>query len=304
MNRKLKNTLSLVGVLAGILALGFAFIFIFQKPKIKKKKKELTDLRAYEYDTKTLKDQLAEKTRRANQLDSILAARKFIIPKSLKPVKYYEFMNDVNRYFSEHAKINIEYLETKSERDFFLHEYKVTGYGTFNDIYQLVFAHEQSKELKKIRTVNLSNYIVVQDDADSKYLVSFAFTVDVYYSQDDRFATSNFNENELKTSVKYDIFYPLIRTSVPPNTEALLDVQNARLLALVPEGAFISDSKGESYLLMEGDKVYLGYLTKIDFQKSKVRFVLNKGGIVESVELELEKERIEKDKQAPGGQPK
>ncbi|MDP3831240.1 MAG: hypothetical protein Q8Q47_08215, partial [Ignavibacteriaceae bacterium] len=79
-------------------------------------------------------------------------------------------------------------------------------------------------------------------------------------------------------------------TDIPPNFDGLLDVQGARLLALVPEGAFVSDMKGNSYLLIEGDQVYLGYLTKIDYKNNSVKFILNKGGIVENVSLELERE--------------
>ncbi len=69
----------------------------------------------------------------------------------------------------------------------------------------------------------------------------------------------------------------------------MLDVQSAELLALIPEGAFIADSKGTTYLLWEGDKVYLGYLTEIDYDENVVHFVLNKGGIIEKITLNLEK---------------
>ena len=84
-------------------------------------------------------------------------------------------------------------------------------------------------------------------------------------------------------------FYPLIRIDIPPNVDDLLDVQSAELLALIPEGAFITDSKGTSHLLWEGDKVYLGYLTEIDYDENIVQFVLNKGGIIEKITLNLEK---------------
>ena len=69
----------------------------------------------------------------------------------------------------------------------------------------------------------------------------------------------------------------------------MLFVQNAVLLALIPDGAFLADASGNTFLLWEGDKVYLGYLTNIDYQKSEVSFVLNKGGIIETKTLTLEK---------------
>jgi hypothetical protein len=75
-----------------------------------------------------------------------------------------------------------------------------------------------------------------------------------------------------------------------------LDVQGAKLLALIPEGAFLSDSKGNTYLLWEGQQVYLGYLTKIDYDHNTVSFILNKGGIIEKTDLTLEKEIVNKKK--------
>ena len=114
--------------------------------------------------------------------------------------------------------------------------------------------------------------------------------VHVYYATNDRFATAEFVENNLSTQPIYDAFYPLIRNEIPPNVDNLLDVQGAKLLALIPEGAFISDSKGDTYLVWEGEKVYLGYVTKIDYDHNTVSFILNKGGIIEKTDLELQKE--------------
>ncbi len=39
--------------------------------------------------------------------------------------------------------------------------------------------------------------------------------------------------------------------------------------------------------MQEGDKVYLGYVSKIDAEDNQVVFILNKGGIVERFTLKL-----------------
>jgi len=52
----------------------------------------------------------------------------------------------------------------------------------------------------------------------------------------------------------YDAFYPLIRNEIPPNVDNLLDVQGAKLLALIPEGAFVADTKGNTYLVWEENR--------------------------------------------------
>jgi len=296
MNRKLKSTLGLVALLILILVAGGVYILVFQRGDLNDRRAKLQDMRAHSYNTAVLKDQYQELQTRAAVLDSVLAARKFNIPKDLSSIKFYDFVNDLSDSYSPQTTIDIEYANMKPDKNFFYHEYKVSGGGTYNDIWRLIYAIEQSKELKKIKKASLSNLIKTDEDGMPHFLVNFDLDVDAYYSNDSRFATSAMVENNLTARPLYDAFYPLIRNEIPPNVDNLLDVQGAKLLALVPEGAFIGDSKGNTYLLWEGEQVYLGYLTKIDYERNKVSFILNKGGIIEKVDLELEKEEPKKDK--------
>ncbi|MFA6598304.1 MAG: hypothetical protein WCS69_11310 [Ignavibacteriaceae bacterium] len=289
MNRKLKNTFALLGVLILLGVLGFGYIYIFQKPSIKNKTAELTSLKALSYDPNVLDLQLKEKMTKAAKLDSILAARKFNIPKDLSSLKFYDFLNQLNVRLSEKAKFNIEFLAQKTDKEFLYYDYRVTGYGSYNDLFQLIYGIEESKELKKITKLNLSNYVLAPADQEPEFLINFTMNIAVYFSTNDRYATKAYSENNLNAPKLYDIFYPLIRMEIPPNTQGLLDVQGARLLALVPDGAFLADARGNSFLLIEGDEVYLGYLTTIDYKWKKVTFVLNKGGVVETVVLNLDK---------------
>ncbi len=294
MNRKVKSTLGLVGLLILILLIGGAYILIFQRGTIKSDQKKLAELKANHYNTEQLKVQLLALEKKASVLDSILAKRKFNIPQNLSSISFFNFLNKVSENFSQDTQTDVEYLDQKSDKDFLYYEYKINGGGDYNDLYQLIYAIEQSKELKKIKNVTLSNYITTDKDGTPNFLVSYTILVDVYFSTNNRFSTTEFVENNLNTPPIYDVFYPLIRNQIPPNVNNLLDVQGAKLLALIPEGAFIADSKGNTYLLWEGQQVYLGYLTKIDYDHNTVSFILNKGGIIEKVDLELEKESANK----------
>lgn len=291
MNRKLKNTIVLAVLLVILAALGFGYVYLFQRPKMKDQETKLNELKAQEFDTESLNMQLAEKIQRARSLDSVLAARKFNIPKDISPLHFYEFMNETQKLLAQDARVNIEFVETMPEREFFYHKYKINGISAFKDLYQLIYALEQSKELKKIKDLNLQNFVDPNSDSEPRFLVNFTFTLLVYFSNNDRFTTADYVENNLRTSERYDIFSPLVATNVPLNTDGLVDIQGAKILAVVPEGVFLADIKGESYLLAEGDRVYLGYLTKINFDNNSAKFILNKGGIIETIVLSLEKEK-------------
>jgi hypothetical protein len=290
MNKKLRSTLGLIALLVIILVVGGIYIFLFQRSQISEQQEKLEELNANVYDPEELLVRYQNLLKRSSELDSILAARKFNIPQNLSSIKFYNFLNGIVSTFSENTQVNVEYLEQLQDKEFFYYQYKLTGGGYFNDVYRLIYAIEQRKELKKISFLTLGNLIRTDEEGIPLFLVSFELNAQVYFSSDNRFAPAESVENNLTTGLIYDAFYPLIRNEIPPNIDELLDVQGARLLALIPEGAFVADTKGNTYLIWEGEQVYLGYLTKIDYNNSAVSFILNKGGIIEKVTLELDRE--------------
>jgi hypothetical protein len=297
MNKKLRSTLVLLAFLLVILIAGGAYLYFIQGKDLDEKRDKLKELQAKALDPQELLAQYQDLLVKSNRLDSILANREFNIPQNLSSIKFYNFVNNVTNGFTDKAQVNVEYIEQKQEKEFFYHDYKLTGFGYFNEVYNLIFAIEHSKELKKVTNVNLGNLVQTKEEEMPIYLVSFTINARTYFSSDNRFAPATFVENNLGSPTLYDAFYPLIRNEIPPNIDELLDVQGATLLALIPEGAFIADSKGNTYLIWEGEQVYLGYLTKIDYQNSRVSFILNKGGIIEKVDLQLDRSDLSKKKE-------
>ncbi len=290
MNKKLRSTLSLLGLLLFIVLIGAIYIFTFQRSDLNDRKDKLKELNANSYDPVELADRYEQLKVRSAILDSVLQSRKFNIPKDLSSIKFYNFINNVVSNFSEHTEVNIEFQKREQAKDFFFYEYKLTGSGFYNEFFRLIYSIEQSKELKKIITLNMGNMIKTDEEGIPLFLVSFEMNAQVYFSNDSRFAPEELVENDLRTGPIYDAFYPLIRNEIPPNVDELLDVQGSKLLALIPEGAFIADTHGNTYLVWEGEQVYLGYLTKIDYEENSVSFILNKGGIIEKITLELDRE--------------
>jgi len=288
MNKKLISTLSVLALLIIILVAGGIYLFVVQRGDISERQEKLAELNKNVYDPVELNNRYQELERKSAELDSILAHRKFNIPQDISSIKFYNFINNIVANFPKETSVNIEYLRQAPDKEFFFHEYKLTGGGNYNDVFKMIYAIEQSKELKKVGKLSLSN-LVKTDDEIPLFLVNFELIAQVYYSADNRFAPAELVENNLSTGPIYDAFYPLIRNEIPPNIDNLLDVQGARLLALIPEGAFVADNKGNTYLVWEGEQVYLGYLTKIDYDNNTVSFILNKGGIIEQVTLQLDR---------------
>lgn len=291
MSSKVKNTIIILIIIIAI-GLGSVFYnFVFQKAKISDRQKKIKDLTAYKLDTEALNTQLSFLKKRVAELDSVLANRKYNIPYNLSQASFYNFVNQVSYGFSSYSYANIEFNELETGPNFNIYHYTVGGIAEFNDLIKLIYAIEESKQLKKIENVELSNNVKVDKDGTPHYLVTYTFKASIYYSSDNRFFVNNLKENAIVPNPAYDFFYPLIRNEIPPNNDKLLDVQSAQLLALIPDGAFLVDASGNTYLLWEGDQVYLGYLTNINYQNNEVNFVLNKGGIIENITLRLEKDK-------------
>lgn len=290
MGAKTKNTLILLVILILIGLGGGLFDFLYQGGQIKEREGKLRELRMYELDTEDLLAQLDSLKIRVQQLDSILALRKYNIPASLPQSAFFDFVNSVSYNFSAVSYVNIEYEDVVTEQYYNYYKYTLTGTARFNDLYKLIYAIEQSKFIKRVVKTNLNNFVQVDDEGIPYFLVNYTLEVYVYFANTNRFMSSSSKENRLIPNPLYDIFYPLIRSEIPPNVDHLLDVQVASLLALIPDGAYLSDASGNTFLLWEGDPVYLGYLTEIDYNNNKVHFILNKGGIIERITLALQTE--------------
>jgi len=91
----------------------------------------------------------------------------------------------------------------------------------------------------------------------------------------------------VSASRMYNPFYPLIH-SIPKNKEGLVDVKKSKLIALSGNNIYLIDQTGNLVNLNIGDEVYLGWLKKIDQMKQTAHFTLNKGGVIEKVELKVD----------------
>lgn len=127
MNKKIRSTLGLLGLLLLILIAGGIYIFVFQQGTISEKEEKLEELNANVYDPEELRIRYENLLKRSAVLDSILSARKFNIPQNLSSIKFYNFVNGILSGFSEDTQVNVEFVDQKRDKEFFVYEYKLTG---------------------------------------------------------------------------------------------------------------------------------------------------------------------------------
>ncbi len=288
MSQKTKNSLLIFILFLILTAAGGSYIYFFQKDKIKIKKAKLEKMRASYSSMEALQNKLNLAEVKVAKIDSALSERKFIIPSELTQEKFYEFVDNNFKDIPDFKYINIDYKGEFSENLIKYHKYNLEGVGYFESVYRLVYAIEHSKELKKIESGQIEGTTSVTKSGNARYLVKFEFEVKIYFAENDKFSSIVYAENIMSPRNLYDAFYPLIRDQIQANNSNLPDVQDAQLLFLYPDGAFIKDKKGNTFLLKEGDRVYLGYTTEINQKEQSISFILNKGGIVENYTLKVD----------------
>lgn len=287
MKKKNKILLYLIIIFILVTLAGSIYSLAFQKKELDQKDKKLAELRANYSSLQTLQVQLKNAEVKVAEIDSILFSGKFTINKNLPQSNFFNFVDAYSGDNALYTYTNTEFVSEGKENTFNFYLYKISGNGTFENVYGLVYAIEHSKELKKIESANITGASIVDSRGIPHYLLKFEFEVKVYFSSNDQYTEVNFTENNLNTGWLYNAYFPLIRNHIAPNINDLPDVQDATLLSLVPQGAFVSDSQGNTVLLRKGDQVYLGYLTDIDYNHETVTFVLNKGGIRDYVTLKM-----------------
>jgi hypothetical protein len=287
MKRNNKSLIILIAIFVVVVVLGSVYSFIIQKHQINAAAKNLDQLKTNFSDVSKINMQLKNTQAKAAAVDSFLFTGKFTIPRNISQSKFYNFIDSWSGDHSLYTFTNTEYLNKGLENGFNYYFYKVSGSGDFSSVYGLIYAIEHSKELMKIQTAELTNNTIVDSKGVPHYIVKFTLQVKEYYSQSDQYASVFYSENNLRAGDLYNEFYPLVRNEIRPNTEHLPDVQSASLISLVPQGAFILDSDGNTTLMEKGDPVYLGNLMDIDYENESVTFVLNKGGIIEFETLKL-----------------
>ncbi|GIV62522.1 MAG: hypothetical protein KatS3mg044_1388 [Rhodothermaceae bacterium] len=258
---------------------------------------------------------MAEEASTAEQAEEILRrwnARYKIIPRELDDEEVVAYLNYLSRDGFEN--FDITFSGEKGSKDFNKYVYQVSGRGYFDRLYRVVWELENNRYFFRVRNLNLEHIDLVSKDPRTqrealKVMVSFTMTVEAYFGgaeglsadteqtgAESRRALSEGLFTELPP-VPMEVlparepaknpFFPGILETIPPNTDNLVDVEEARLVSIVA-GRAIFDWNGEYHQLDVGDRVYLGKIIEIDPTQDRVVARLNKGGIIDEIELELQ----------------
>lgn len=281
MSYGLRNTLILLVVLALCVGAGWSYIYFIQEPEIEQletqveeTRQELREKQEIANQYPILLNQHEEATEYINNFDKALYA-------SSDEDYVFDFLNKINRG-SSYTDFTFSFSDSTAEGQYGTMTVQVTGTGRYHNFMNFIRQIELNKPLNKISDVRVNPI----NELESYGEVNFNFTINSFYDrakildQPDMTITNN-----LRPSF-HNPFYPLVR-SVKANEDNQINVEQSTLLAVSSDKIFVLGQDGVMQKLSRGDKVYLGTLNAMNVDQGSATFVLNKGGIIERVTLQV-----------------
>lgn len=287
MSYKIRNSIALGILLFLILVVG-TYIRAFNLPKQAKE---------YENKIKQIDTELQNTPNLVNQFNELSTLltdtqkrwegrNKDIPPEDITSQSYAYFSRLID--LSGYVKLDMLYNGTQQMQNYGFNIYNLKGEAPFDNLYRFIWHLENNRKLYKIESVALHGVEVApKEDTPGQVLVTFDMVVHAYFSNVAELASSMGERPIRPNMLNIDPFHPVIASGIPPNMLDLVEIERADLKAVIPGKAFVLDQNNDIQTLHEGDEVYLGYVTRIDPEIGRLECTLNKGGIIEKVELTI-----------------
>jgi len=284
---KIRNSLVLSVLLLLILGVG-SYIRAYNLPK--KLAKVEAEIKRIDTELQNTPNLVAE----FNDLSATLAdaqkrwenRNKDIPPTDITSQSYAYFSRLID--LSGYVKLDMIYQRVESRGNYGFNVYSLKGEAPFDNFYRFLWYLENGRKLYKINSIAVKGLEVPPKEQEpGKLLVTFDMVVHAYFSSVAELASAPGERSISPNYLGTDPFAPVITRDIPPNTEALVEIERSDLKAVIPGKAFVLDQNSVIRTLGEGEEVYLGYVTKILPEEGRIECTLNKGGIIEKVDLKI-----------------
>jgi len=284
---KIRNSIALGVLLFLIMGIG-TYIRAFNLPRQSK---------AIEKQVKAIDEELQNTPNLVNEFNDLSALltdtqkrwenrNKDIPPVDVTSQSYAYFSRLID--LSGYVKLDMVYNGVQSFGNYGYNVYNLKGEAPFDNYYRFIWYLENDRKLYKIQTLTLRGVeIAPTEKEEGKVLVTFDMFVHAYFSSVAELSSSLGERSITPNLLNVDPFDPVISSGIPPNARDLVEIERSDLKAVITGKAYVLDQANNIRTLQEGDEVYLGYVTKIDPEGGRIECTLNKGGIIEKVELKI-----------------
>jgi len=284
MSYAIRNTIILLVTLLIIVAGEWSYINFLQKPNLERLEESFqqkqNDLNSKQAIAEGYEELLAAYENALERIENYDKA----LYKNNNPDDVFEYLSTINTGNST-LTYDFIYSDSLIQDQYGTIITDISGSGTYQSLVNFINKLENSQLINKVSNLNISP----ENNPENYDEVNFSFAVNSLYER-----VQVLDSVESKNIIRFDStistfnpFYPLIRDSFEANEEGLLNVETSRLVGLSGDKVFVIDQNGNLVTLKEGDRVYLGTLQAIDMNARTATFSLDKGGIIETITLEV-----------------
>lgn len=283
----IRNTIVLGAALLIILGVGSYFVLYSLPKKIKVFDAEIKKI---ETDLQNTPDLANEYNLAAAQLEEAKKrweTRNKDVPAKDITGETYGYFNRVIDASGE-VKMDMVYIGPKDFGRYGYNVYTLKGEGSFDNLYKFIWFTENGRRLFKIANLALRGYEAKSPlTGETRILVLYEMELHAYYTSIPELNAAPGALVGTPTVLTANPFYPLIFQQLPPPQPGEIEIERSILKAVIPGKAFIIDQNQKPRTLEEGDRVYLGTITKIVPDQGRVECILNKGGVAERYDLTI-----------------
>ena len=283
----IRNTIVLGSVLVVILGVGWYMTMLSLPKKLTKIEAEIKRIEVDLQNTPDLANQYNQTTAQLESMKKRWENRNKDVPPKDITGETYGYLNRTIDVSGE-IKMSMTYVGPRDFGHYGYNVYTIQGEAPFGNLFKFIWMAENGRRLIKISNLSLRGYESKDKlTKEMRILVLFDMELQAYFSSIPELNTAPMERTVTPVSLSSNPFYPLILHEVPGPQSDEIEIERSKLRAIIPGKAFIIDQNEKSRTLEEGDKVYLGYVTKIYADEGKVECLLNRGGVSERFELRM-----------------
>lgn len=293
MSNDILNTIILSVLLAAAVGAGY-FVTQKQQPeRLTAIEAEIEAIENRDAEVETLIAQEAQASQEAAQTLARWNTRYKVLPSALASPDVVSYLNALSARGFDRFDLSLSGVTPGPVASYYT--YQATGAAYFESLFSFIWHLENSRGLYRVRDLTVKKKVmnVTRDGVERQVvLAEFALAVDAYFSTNSDISAPDSAvvpppEAFPPRRAAINPFFPYILESLPPNSDDLVDIETDGLLSVI--GGTAVFNRGESMRqLRSGDRVYLGRIASVDPARGRVVVDLNKGGIRERVELDLE----------------
>ena len=307
MSNEVLNTIILSVFLAAAAGGGYYVTQKKQPVRLDEVQAEIEALENREAEVETLIQQEAVASREASETLERWNTRYKVLPTNLSSADVVAYLNALSARGFHRFDLSLSGVTPGQTASYYT--YQATGEAYFESLYAFIWHLENSRGLYRVRDLSVQKSVVTVGKTETSpgrpvVLAEYTMSVDAFFGTNADISAPDGSvvpppEAFPARRAAVNPFFPFILEQLPPNVEDLVEVETDALVSVVG-GTAVFERGGQLRQLRAGDRVYLGRVANVDPTRARVIIDLNKGGIRERVELDLE--TGERYRQALGGQ--